>query len=253
MAETGSSHWLSNPHAPDIEARIRQAIEGYAAALVPLVGESYGPSSVQQAWREFMPGSNTPFTGGDAHSELFFSWFFHRWSPVPEKGDTITDPTLYGTPPTQAYLARHASRLNPLLRRYLEACLETPLGFYQVVKCYRQSGFRAWDIFAGMQIEVIDSLASSSLSDGDIIFAHIPSLDGIWVIDAISPVSFPSSFQGHLIDNKIERQSSGCSDGALRKLYFDLLDTSLREGSGEVRNVAGEADGRWDVIFGPRP
>ena len=229
MSRTVSNDWLDRPGAPEIESHIRRAIDGYAAALVPLIGESYGPASVQEAWQEFMFNGNTQFTGDEAHSELFFSWFFHRWSPATGKGNITVDPNLYGTPPTRAYLARHSSRLAPLLRRYLEVCLETPFGFYQVLECRPQDGFRARDLFAGIQIEVLDRLASTTLNNGEIIFARIPFLDGIWVMDAISPITLPSSFQSHVSNSRVDTESHERSDRALRKLYFDLLDTYLRK------------------------
>lgn len=256
---------LGGAGALEIESHIRQAIDGYAAALVPLIGESYGPNSVQQAWQEFMFDDNARFTGNEAHSELFFSWFFHRWSPAIEKGNLTVDPNLYGTPPTQAYLALHSFRLAPLLRRYLEACLETPFGFYQVVESDPRNSFGARDMFSGIQIEVIDRLASASLKDGDIMFARLPFLDGIWVMDAISPVTFPSSFQSHLVNSQSDTESHQRSDQTLRKLYFDLFDTYLREQLPEIRNGTEEVVESWaplyidapaktsDVIFGPTP
>ena len=229
MARTAGNDWLDRPGAPEIESRIRRATDGYAAALVPLIGESYGPNCVQQAWQEFMFDCNTQFTGYQAHSELFFSWFFHRWSPAAEKGNITVDPNLSGTPPTRAYLARHSPRLAPLLRRYLEVCLETPFGFYKVLECRPRNGFRARDMFAGIQIVVSDRLASTSLNNGAIIFARIPFLDGIWVMDAISPITLPASFQRHFVNSRVATESHEHSDQALRKLYFDLLDIYLRE------------------------
>jgi hypothetical protein len=265
MEHTVSKNRLDGSGASEIESHIRQAIDGYAAALVPLIGESYGQNSVQQAWQEFMFDGNVQFTGYEAHSELFFSWFFHRWSPATEKGNLTADPNLYSTPPTRAYLARHSSRLAPLLRRYLEVCLETPFGFYQVVECCPQNSFLARDMFAEMQIEVIDRLASTSLRYGDIMFARLPFLDGVWVMDAISPVTFPSSFQSHFVNSQLDTESHKRSDQSLRKLYFDLLDTYLREQLPEIRNGTGEVIESWaplyidapahtsDVIFGPTP
>jgi hypothetical protein len=241
MAPKVSNHWLNNPEAPDIEWRIREAINGYAAALVPFIAESYGPDCIQEAWREFVLGSDAQFTGVDAHSELFYSWFFHSWSPLPERASMAADSNLYGIPPSRAYLASYASRLDPLLGRYLAVCLETPFGFYQIVKSFPNSGFRARHVFAGTQIEVIDSLASNSVMDGDIIFARIPSLDGIWVMDAISPVSFPASFRSGLFD-RLSAASHDHSDRALRKLYFDLLESYFRESSPEKRGSNGAMD-----------
>jgi hypothetical protein len=265
MTRTVSNDRLDGAGALKIESHIRQAIDGYAAALVPLIRESYGPNSVQQAWQEFMFDDNAQFTGDEAHSELFFSWFFHRWSPTTEKGNLTVDPNLHGTPPAQAYLARHSSRLDPLLRRYLEVCLETPFGFYQVVELGPRNSFRVRDMLSEMQIEVIDRLASASLKYGDIMFARLPFLDGVWVMDAISPVTFPSSFQNHLVNSQSDTESNGRSDQSLRKLYFDLFDTHLREQFPEIRNGNGEVVESWaplyidapaktsDVIFGPTP
>ena len=90
MVRIASNDRLDGAGAREIESHIQQAIDGYAAALVRLVGESYGPNCVQQAWQEFTFNSNTQFTGDEAHSELFFSWFFHRWSPASEKGNLVS-------------------------------------------------------------------------------------------------------------------------------------------------------------------
>jgi hypothetical protein len=237
MTPKPTNYWLNNPDAPDAERRIRQATNGYAEALVPFIAHWYGSDCLQQAWQEFMLGNSMQFNGDDAHSELFFSWFFHCWSPATAKANTAADRTLYGIPPTQAYLARAPCRLDPLLRQYLEVCLQTPFGFYQIVKCFPQSGFRAREVLSGMQIEVIDSLASTSLSNGDIIFARIPFLDGTWVMDAISPVSFPWSFQRRLFVSR-SPESLKRSKWALRRLYFDLLEAYILERP-EIRSCNG--------------
>ena len=113
MVRKGNSHSIDEAVAhttPEVESLIRQAIHGYAFALLPLIAESYGPDSIQEAWREFMFDDDALFNGNDAHTELFFSWFFHCWAPAPEKGNRIADPGVYGIPPTRTYLARHSDR-----------------------------------------------------------------------------------------------------------------------------------------------
>ena len=72
--------------------RIRGAVDGYAVELVRLIGESYSSDTVQQAWAEFTSGSAQPFACDDPHTELFFSWLFHRWSPSREKGNRTFGP-----------------------------------------------------------------------------------------------------------------------------------------------------------------
>jgi hypothetical protein len=74
--------------------RIRNAVDGYPHEIIRLIGESYGPDSVQHAWREFTNDESAQFSGDDLNVELFFSWLFHLWSPTPEKGIKVHDKTL---------------------------------------------------------------------------------------------------------------------------------------------------------------
>jgi hypothetical protein len=215
--------------ASDIVLQLHNAIDGYATSIVPLLRASYGSDCVQQAWREFTLNSSTLFTVDDAHCELFFSWLFHCWSPAPERDNHLADTSLYGQPPTRTYLARQR-RLNPLLRRYLEACLETSLGFYEVAECRPNISFRVEELSTRTELEVIDRVASTSLTDGDIVFARIPCVDGISIMDAISPVSFPPSFRTRVSARQHTPESRKLSDLSLRTLYFELLETGLWRG-----------------------
>jgi hypothetical protein len=240
---TVKSHSLDDPAT--ISTRVREAIGDYATTLIPLIAAAYGPESLQQAWREFMSGRKTRFTGDHPHGEIFFSWFFHDWSPAPKRGNTVADPSLHGIPPTRAFLNRHSGDLNPLLRQYLEACLETPFGFLHISECRPGTGFRARDLLGGAQIEVIDGIASNSLQAGEIIFARVPLIDGIRVMDAIAPVSFPPSFHGHFSKPQLGARSRKRSERGLRKLYFDLLKLHLGGRLPEIRDSGG------NVIDGP--
>ena len=206
--------------------RIRGAVDGYAAGIVRLIGEAYGVDTVQQAWREFTLGERQVFTCGDPHAELFFSWLFHRWSPTREKGVKVSDSSLYGVPPTQAYLDRNSPRLHPLLRRYLETCLVTSPGFYEVTNCRPNIGFKARDVMTGEEREVSEELASTSLANRDIMFAHLIPLDGATILEAISPVSFPPAAKVCL--KHLWREHACVPPAAqLRELYFTLAQSTL--------------------------
>lgn len=194
--------------------RIRGAVDGYAIGIVRLIGESYSTETVQQAWVEFTAGTGRVFNGDDPHTELFFSWLFHKWTPSREKGNTVDDSSLYGVPPTRAYLNRSAACINPLLRRYLETCLETSPSFYQVFNCEPYVGFRARDVVTGHECEVSEHLASITLCDGEIMFAHLVPIDGTTLLDAISPRSFRPELKRRLL--QLTRTSS------LHEAYFVL-------------------------------
>jgi hypothetical protein len=203
--------------------RIREAIDGYAVSLVQLIGEVYERETVQQAWREFTVGGSDEFVEGDPHSELFFAWLFHRWSPALERGDKIGVETLNGVQPTRAFLARSSPRLKPLLRRYLEACVVTPLRFYEIHACAPGIGFKARDAMTGVDLDVRESLASTTLKDEDIVFAHMVPIEGIAMVDAISPLSFPPKFRALLLQLRGRRELRKQPDLALRSLYFTFF------------------------------
>ncbi len=217
---------MKSPGKNQLCHRIRGAVDGYAAGIVRLIAEHYGTYTLQQAWREFTLGDARQFQCGDPHAELFFSWLFHCWSPTREKGSRVDDCALYGVQPTRAYLDRNSDKLNPLLRRYLETCLVTSPRFYQVSNCKPNVGFGAIDLISGAKCVVSEELASASLMDGDIMFAHLVQVDGTTMLEAISPVCFPSGIKRHL-----KLLCATCACGApgleLRALYFALAHSEL--------------------------
>ena len=218
---------MKNRRKHQLWHRIRGAVDGYATEIVRLIGESYSSDTVQQAWVEFTIGAGKVFEGDDPHTELFFSWLFHRWSPSREKGNSVDDCSLYGVPPTRAYLDRSSRQLHPLLRRYLEACLATSPGFYEVFNCKPCVGFQARDLVTGEECEVSEDLASTSLTDGEIMFAHLVSIEGTTLLEAISPLSFPPEFKGRLVQLARRRALRESAPPDLREVYFGLARPRL--------------------------
>ena len=208
--------------------RLHCAIDGYATGIVRLIGESYGQQTVQAAWEEFNVGQGRPFCGYDANAELFYSWLFHKWAPARERGHQMRDEALYGTPPTRAYLDRGSSALNPLLRTYLEACLATSPRFYEVLDCEPGLTFRAREVFTGAVSTVNDSLASTSLKGGDILYAHLISIDQITLMEAISPRSFPPQSKRRILQLCPERRTREEGGRELRRIYFTLSAIASR-------------------------
>jgi hypothetical protein len=209
-------------HPVRVGHRIHHAIEGYAAGIVRLIGQSYGEDTVQRAWPEFNGGRGPPFCGYEANAELFFSWLFHRWTPMKTKGDAVEDETLYGVPPTRAYLDRGSHELNPLLRRYLNACLKTSPSFYEVLDCNRGLGFLARDVFVGSTYTVTEGLASTTLGRGEIVYAHLIPIEGGTLMDAVAPRSFPAQSKQWLLQSRRTRRALESTVETLLRLYFKL-------------------------------
>jgi hypothetical protein len=133
---------------------------------------------------------------------------------------------LYGVPPTRAYLDRNSSQIDPLLRRYLETCLVTSPGFYQISDCKPNVGFSAQDVMTGDRREVSEELASASLSDGQVMFAHLVPIGSTTMLESISPLSFPPAAKGRL-QRLYRTYTCRSAAGELRELYFALVESML--------------------------
>ncbi|HEY6923713.1 MAG TPA: hypothetical protein VI653_09610 [Steroidobacteraceae bacterium] len=214
--------------------RLHVAIDGYAPGIVRLIANSYGRHTIQKAWSEFTGGKSQVFWGNHANTELFFSWLFHRWAPAREKGDELRDEALYGTPPTRAYLDRRSRALNPLLRMYLEACLASFASFYEVLDCEPGEGFHARDVFTDSTYEVSEQLASTSLANGDILYANLIRLEQVALMEAISPLSFPPQSKSHLLELCSQDMAARNSGPQLREIYFRLFDAHHGDGGAGI-------------------
>jgi hypothetical protein len=109
----------------------------------------------------------------------------------------------------------------------LEACLATSPGFYEVFNCKPCVGFQARDLVTGEECEVSEDLASASLNDGEIMFAHLVSIEGTTLLEAISPLSFPPEFKGRLAQLARRRALRESAPPDLREVYFVLARPRL--------------------------
>jgi hypothetical protein len=217
--------------------KLRAAIDGYAADLLRFISQSYGDDAIQEAWFEFTLGKGPRFVPGQPNTELFFSWMFHKWAPLAEKGNTITEAGLC---PSRAYLNHRPGRLHPTLQDYLEACLVTPFGFHEIHNCESGIGFTSRDVFTGAELNVRERSASSTLMDGDIVFGQIVPISGIALVEGLAPFSFPPLYKTHLVQVRQRDEVRGNADMAFRMLYFSLADAYLNPRLPELHNTDGD-------------
>jgi hypothetical protein len=105
---------------------------------------------------------------------------------------------------------------------YLEACLVTSPRFYEVLDCEAGLSFRARDVFTDASFTVSETLASTSLKAGDILYAHLIPIGQITLMEAISPQSFPPQSKRHLLQLRKERRARENDGPELRRVYFSL-------------------------------
>jgi hypothetical protein len=73
-----------------------------------------------------------PFAMDSPHLGLFMSRLFDAWAPTAHQ-TTVENEALCGRAPSEGFLEQHRKRLDPLICRYLEACLATPFSFHEIL------------------------------------------------------------------------------------------------------------------------
>jgi hypothetical protein len=145
---SGKKYKLCCGAAPETESplilawrRLNRAVQDHAPKLLSFIAESHGRGAIPEAWEEFTLWSGEPFDPESPQVTLFFHWLFHTWRPDPIDSG-VEARCLREIPPTQAYLIARSKGMDPVLYRYLSACLDSPFGFFEVISVDRRGGRR---------------------------------------------------------------------------------------------------------------
>lgn len=227
--------------------RIRRALDGLPNTMLRFTVETFGPTALEEAWEEFVLDTDLEYSEFDPktpHIQLFMPWFFHCWSP---EGEEIEGPAM--TTPTRAFLEARGLRLDPLVRRYLEACLEAPFSFHEIVSSDPGRGFGARDIITGAEHQVFEQSASKSMTVGDILYGQLVNVAGFTMVEACAPCPIPPIRKIELVDlrQSLPRDIE-LSDPALlwevecelRELYFTIVDDVLNPKMPQLQNTDGD-------------
>ncbi len=239
--------------APDEIAwrRVRRALDGVPKLLFDFVAEVYGPEAIEQAWDEFTVWEGQPFDPESPLLALFMPWVYHGWEPDPREEHTVVPEPLQDRPPTRVFLERRGGRLEPLLERYLGACLEAPFSFHEILRCDMGRGFRMRDVLTGEEREVREVTASQSLSVGDVVYGQLVPIEGIVVLEACSPYALSLTDKVAIVGmrEKIEAAATkhpGARNGLrdwdieIRELYMELIHRFLDPRPPVLQNTDGE-------------
>jgi hypothetical protein len=236
--------------SPDVAwQRLRAALDGFPTTMYRFIREVYGPEAIEEAWEEFtlFDDEEPPFDPDTPYIEVFMAWFYHHWEPDPDD-TTIEDARLHGRSPTSVLLATRGGRLDPVLRRYLEACGETEFSFHEVLGTEPGRGLRTRDVLTGTEREVLERSASRTLRPGDIFFGQLVTSDGVTLIEASGRHAIPPGDKLAIVDFR-ESISGGepLTEGDLlewdfdiRGLYLDLTERMLHPRPPRLQNTDGE-------------
>jgi hypothetical protein len=149
--------------------RVNRVARDYASTMMRFVRETYGADAIDEAWDEFMLWQDDvpAFDASTSQLQLFTPWFFHAWSPDPHDTD-VEDESLHDQVPTAVYLERRGRHIDPVLRRYLQSCTESPFSFFENTGVEPGHGFEARDVFTGEVSSVLERSASQTMKRGEI-------------------------------------------------------------------------------------
>ena len=241
--------------------RVRRALDqfGMAARLLRFTEEIYGPTAIEEAWAEFTvwQDEDPAFDPSTPLLPLFMPWSFHCWAPDPYDTD-VADANLHDRAPTAVYLERHGSRLDPLVRRYLDACTRTPFGFHEIIHCDPGRGFQARNLFTSEEVEVMEQAASRTVTTHEILFGQLVAVDGIVMLECSSPFGLNPGDKIAILDLRDRICANGKYtpeealrnfDSEIRELYLSIANRILDPRLPDLRNTDGDPLVPQKVIF----
>jgi len=237
--------------------RLRRAIDGLGRDLLREAARHFGEPGLSEAWYEFLLfEDDQPSFDDSPYAPVFLSWFVHDW--LPDSTETRIPESAHAKTAAQAYLDRVGTRLEPLARRYVEACCTAPFSFHEVTVARPGEGFRARDIMLGTELDVIEHSGSAHLSAGDILFAKIVSIEGIHVVEGMGPVAIPPVHKPALIELRRKVGAQGTPFGPerlrdfdieLREAYLDIAERLLDPRLPELHNTDGDPLELHTLVF----
>ena len=237
--------------------RLRRAIDSLIGRLLNVADAHFGGVAVDEAWDEFnLWDLDEPFDPESPHVGVFMSWFVYDWLPDPR--NTELPEFTHTTTVAQAYLETAGPRLDPLVRRYVEACCAAPFSFHEIIACEPGHGFRLRDILVGSELDVIEQSASTGVQVGDLLYAKVVAVDGIAVVDACTPVLFPPSCKPEILELRAKlpaERGPWCSgivrehDLELRDIYLRIAESLLYPEMPEMANTDGDPIEFHELVY----
>lgn len=206
------------PESPQILAwrRLSRVVQDYAPKLLSFIAEFYGPDAIPEAWEEFTVWNDEPFDPESPQVTLFYPWLFHVWRPLTEETNVQTR-CLHSIPPSQAYLLARGKSIDPVLYRYLSACLDSPFGFFEVVSVDSGHCMQMREILTEAFYTVLERSASMTLQAGDTIYGMLVECDSVVLLEASAPIAIPVGLKPKIV----EERELLLADEAIERKEFD--------------------------------
>lgn len=218
--------------------QVRDAFQKLTDKLLNCFDETFGPEALVLAMGEFYlwPEELPEESVLERHWPLFAAWLYFTWfldlEEAESEGLEIDAPGDLGV--AEALMdGPGGKKLSPLEASLLDAGLDCPISYWEVVGIHPDGGVDMRDILTTEKFTLHDSTLPGDLIRGDVLYGQLLHFDDIAFLAAAAPAVFPPSCKTEIL--RVRDAISGGAARAdpgdvaiyqieLRELYFSLLN-----------------------------
>jgi len=202
--------------------------------------QQFGDDALELAWEEYHLSGQIPFDMSGPDVDSFLRWFTFNWQP--EGKETLAE----------LFLAEKGAKLDPDVRRFIDATVQSPYSFFQTLSVDPGTGLTLRDVLRKREFHVIEKSASTIVEKGHILLARVVELDGIFFFMGTGAFVISPHYLDHVLSLRAELEKAGSIvDGAispetlleyeeeLREAYFDIEDEQQNQKL-DIRNTDGD-------------
>jgi hypothetical protein len=234
-------HGAESPPAMGATYNNLRRLEGLASTfLMEYAAKRFGEGCLEDAWEQFCDAEQAPYDPNDPQYSYFLRWVEYDWQP--EETETLA----------ALYLSDSRSKVDPEIRRVIEATMAAPYSFYQVVDTDPGASLSLRDVLRRKDVQVTERTASETLEKGHIIFARVVELDGLALLMGIGTQPLRAVFLSEILEvrrefdeaGRLDREPEGTeilleSELDFRDLYFSLIGDMI-DMMTQIRNTDGD-------------
>ena len=204
--------------------RLRTIDEQLALKLMAYGAKVFGEGCLLEAWDEHNLWQGRAFDPDSPEMQFFGPWFLYHWLPDEDSGVKETAPKDLTI--AESYLREQGRNLEPLEKRFIEACLAEVFRFYEVVEVEPGEGYLVRDILRSIEFDVIEHSGSKQSKQGDILFGKVIQIDDVSIFVGTAPILIPPSCKAPILEirNKLRPEDGIIGADDLRDWEFELRE-----------------------------
>ena len=206
--------------------------------LIDFAERQYGFEMLSAGIMEFFLWTDPDYI--DQHIEdfesLFIPWFLFNWiyDPTDIPMELVIPPYLSIA---EHYKRKKGNKLDTLEKQIIDASVNQPYSFFEVISSNPGHGFWVKNILSGEELEVTEKMGSQKVGPGDILFANFIKIKDLIMMIGCGKYIIPIGRKPMIIDlrRKITKLRRKVTNRLLmeyqieiRELLFEIVDTLIK-------------------------